>query len=143
MASAPIESERQRLRERADMEARMSLLDMLVQQCIKDSQEWFPEAANAMATDPVQRVRALVHHSLSLCGEAGELANLIKKVDRGSYDITNVVFTEDASEELVDAFIYVLNLAGILGVDLLRGYLKKRDKNVKRFSKNGRTGDVA
>lgn len=118
-------------------EAKMNLLDVLVRQCIKDSAEWFPEAANAMATDPTHRVRALVHHSLALAGEVGELANLVKKVDRGSTDITGIVFLNDAGEELVDVLIYVLNLAGILGVDLLQGYLKKRDKNVSRFAKNG------
>lgn len=120
-------------------EAKMNLLDVLVKQCIKDSADWFPEAANAMATDPTQRVRALVHHCLALSGEVGELANLVKKVDRGSVDLTGIVFLHDASEELVDVFIYVLNLAGILGVDLLQGYLKKRDKNVARFTKNGAT----
>jgi NTP pyrophosphatase (non-canonical NTP hydrolase) len=36
---------------------------------------------------------------------------------------------------LTDVFIYVLNLAGCLGVDLLAEYLKKRDKNVARFAK--------
>jgi len=122
----------------AEATVNMSLLDVLVKQCIRDSAEWFPEAANAATTDPKVLVRALAHHTLSLCGEAGELANLVKKVDRGTVDITNIVFQSDAREELTDVFIYVLNIAGILGMDLLQEYLRKRDKNVARFTKNGR-----
>lgn len=124
------------------LKVEMTLLDVLVKQCLKDSKDWFPGTANASSGQAGDIQRALIHHSLSLCGEAGELANLIKKVDRGQFDVTSIMFQNDAREELVDVFIYVLNLAGLLGMDLLKEYLKKRDKNSARFGKAHTNGAV-
>jgi NTP pyrophosphatase (non-canonical NTP hydrolase) len=123
----------------ASVRMELTLLDMLVKQCAKDSTEWFPEAADASATDPEARRRAVMHHTLALCGEAGEIANLVKKMDRGSYDIDSEVFQRSVKEEIADVFTYLLNLAGLFEMDLLRAYMSKRDKNVKRFGKPGKT----
>jgi|SRR5882724_2551730 len=122
------------------MRIQMNLLDVLAAQCAKDSKEWFPEAANAASTNPEELTRALIHHSLAMCGEVGEVANLVKKVDRGTVDITNIVFQNDIHEELTDVFIYLLNLVALLKIDLLKEYMKKRDKNVKRFSRTPQNG---
>jgi NTP pyrophosphatase (non-canonical NTP hydrolase) len=114
------------------MEIKMNLLDVLVRQCLKDSERWF-----GMTMDEPS-VRTLVHYSLSLCGEAGEFANIVKKVDRGSLDLNNAIVKHDLADELIDVLTYLLNIAGVLKVDLLKGYLAKRDKNELRFApKNG------
>jgi len=112
----------------------MTLLDMLIKQCQKDSKEWFPKAADTTSTNPEERRRAIVHHALALAGEAGEVADWVKKLDRGSYDITSEIFQRSVKEEIVDVFIYVLNLAGAFEMDLLKAYLTKREKNVQRFA---------
>jgi NTP pyrophosphatase (non-canonical NTP hydrolase) len=123
----------------ASVRVELTLLDILVKQCVKDSTEWFPEAADATATDLEARRRAGMHHALALCGEAGEVANWMKKMDRGSYDFDNEIFQHSIKEEIVDVFIYILNLAGLFEMDLLKAYVSKRDKNVKRFGKPGKT----
>jgi NTP pyrophosphatase (non-canonical NTP hydrolase) len=116
----------------SSMEIKMNLLDVLVRQCLKDSERWF-----GMTMDEPS-VRTLVHYSLSLCGEAGEFANIVKKVDRGSLDLNNAIVKHDLADELIDVLTYLLNIAGVLKVDLLKGYLAKRDKNELRFApKNG------
>jgi NTP pyrophosphatase (non-canonical NTP hydrolase) len=116
----------------SSMEIKMNLLDVLVRQCLKDSERWF-----GMTMDEPS-VRTLVHYSLSMCGEAGEFANIVKKVDRGSLDLNNAIVKHDLADELVDVLTYLLNIAGVLKVDLLKGYLAKRDKNELRFApKNG------
>lgn len=112
----------------------MDLLKVIAKQCGRDSQDWFPAVSSG---EPEAVRRAVIHHALSLAGEVGEVANLVKKMDRGSVDLTNIVFQEDLQEEITDVFIYLMNLVDILGMDLLKAYLAKRDKNVLRFSKNG------
>jgi NTP pyrophosphatase (non-canonical NTP hydrolase) len=70
---------------------------------------------------------------LGLTGEVGELANLIKKADRGSIDLNEAVWRHKAIMELTDVYIYVLNLAALLGVDLDKSYEQKRAENERRF----------
>lgn len=52
----------------------------------------------------------------AVCGELGELANLIKKVERG--DFTLNVAREDIANELADVVTYLDILAFRCGVDL-------------------------
>jgi heme oxygenase len=72
---------------------------------------------------------------LALSGEVGELNNVLKKVWRGSLplDEARAAITEEAT----DAFIYNMNIFGILGVDPKALYEIKRARNVRRFG-NGR-----
>lgn len=65
-----------------------------------------------VSTDPYDttHVRFL---ALALCGEAGELANLIKKSWRG-----DSIKTEDIAAELADVRIYLEHLSHALNVDL-------------------------
>jgi NTP pyrophosphatase (non-canonical NTP hydrolase) len=103
------------------------LLTQLRDQCMRDSHNWFP---GVMGKDKIEDLK---HHVLSLCGESGELANLVKKVDRGSLDFDAEVTQLDLADELTDVLIYVLNVAAILDVDLLQKYIAKRRRNIERF----------
>lgn len=109
-----------------------NLLQQLVRQCQRDSVRWFPTVSKDEAADG-NITRELVHHVLSLCGEAGELANKIKKLDRGTESLDDELFAFDVRDELTDTFIYLLNVAALLKMDLLKEYLRKRDFNEKRF----------
>lgn len=55
----------------------------------------------------------LNHMALSLCGEAGELANLVKKINMGK-----PVSTDRLADELGDVMWYAMALAVTIGVDM-------------------------
>lgn len=97
----------------------MTLVD-IIKQCLCDSEAWFPMQAG----EPPFLMLCLV-------GEVGEAANHLKKVERGSHEYRNI--REAYCEELVDVFIYLMNLVGIAGIDLVAAYKKKRNFNVQRF----------
>lgn len=91
-------------------------------QCREDSERWFPEIAHS-----------IVHHALGLGGETGEFLDWIKKLDRGSADLKDANTRFEVMMELTDVYIYVLNLAALLGVDLEKSYAHKRARNEQRF----------
>ncbi len=72
---------------------------------------------------PVEHRDRLRFMALALCGEAGELANLVKKDWRG--DIGGNERREKMKEELADVGNYVFMMAEALGVDLPAAMLKK------------------
>lgn len=94
----------------------------LSSQCLDDSKRWFPSAAPS-----------IVHHCLGLAGETGEFIDIVKKIDRGSIDSKDAAVKRNLAMELTDVFIYVLNLAGLMGIDLEKTYQLKRAENEKRF----------
>jgi NTP pyrophosphatase (non-canonical NTP hydrolase) len=104
-----------------------NMLVALAKQCASDSEVWFPSVSET-------KMQALVHHALSLCGETGELANIVKKCQRGSLDMKSELTSMDLAGEVADAFTYLLNIAAILEIDLLREYVRKRQFNDKRFN---------
>src|SRR5262245_13782234 len=69
----------------------------IVEQCQSDSRRWFPDTADDLG-----------FNVLALAGEVGELANLVKKVLRGSVDPSEVY--EDMETEAADVFIYICNV---------------------------------
>ncbi len=84
-----------------------------------NSERWFPTVH-----DPEQAVVPLaVHYALGLAGEAGEVANLIKKGLRRGLELSE----DGLADELADVFIYLLLLADEAGIDLLAAYEHKRD----------------
>lgn len=95
-------------------------LQELVDQCMRDTERWFPGVA-----------KSAIHHGLSLAGEAGEVCNLLKKVDRGSASLDEL--RDRIAEEGVDALIYLACLFAVLGVDPEEVYWKKRVQNEQRF----------
>jgi NTP pyrophosphatase (non-canonical NTP hydrolase) len=96
----------------------------LSMQAREDSKRWF---GDSMAHDD------LGHMVLALCGEAGELANLVKKLQRGSLDLRDASTRHKVMMETTDIFVYLLNVAGILGLDLERSNEYVRGLNEKRF----------
>jgi NTP pyrophosphatase (non-canonical NTP hydrolase) len=88
----------------------------------RDTQAWFPE----LQAD-------LGYLSLALCGEAGEFANIIKKVMRGSLDVNDKITRVEMAYELADVLIYLGMIANLLDIDLGRAYNYKRGINVGRF----------
>jgi len=94
-------------------------LEDFIRQMEEDSVQWFPNG------------RDLVTLTLGLCGEAGEVADLVKKMRRGSIDLTDA--TAQLHEELIDVFHYWCLLVSGLGVDVESIYRRKREINVDRF----------
>ena len=94
-------------------------LQQASKQCYEDTEKWFPHVNN------------LGFMALALCGEAGELANLVKKVERGSTDMEEA--EGDMVEEVTDVFTYLLNIAHLLGMNLEEEFNRKRSINEKRF----------
>lgn len=99
----------------------MSGLADLQAQATRNSMRWFPELHQR------DRWQQIVHQALGLTGEAGEVANLVKKLNRLDADTVMDALAfggEHAdqltalADELADVFTYTLNLATLLGVDL-------------------------
>jgi NTP pyrophosphatase (non-canonical NTP hydrolase) len=99
----------------------------LEKQALEDSERWFGDQMS------MHTMRGLVHHALAMSGEVGEVANIIKKIDRGSLDLNDATVRHELHMELVDVFVYLLNLAGLLGLDLEKGNTRKRSVNDARF----------
>lgn len=95
-------------------------LQEIVAQCQRDSVAWFPDTAFD-----------LPFTVLALCGEVGELANLVKKVERGTHDHRDL--HPKMVEEATDAFVYLCDVFAILGVDMEAAYHAKRAVNFGRF----------
>lgn len=98
----------------------MNDLPGLIKQCQRDTERWFPEVANDLS-----------HHVLSLAGETGELANLVKKIQRGSYTLDQL--KDELSKEAVDVLIYLCCIFGVLDIDVVQVYKEKRAFNERRF----------
>lgn len=74
---------------------------------------------------------------LELCGEAGELANLEKKLWKGK-DIPR----ERIEDETADVFIAILNYADIRGIDLAKVVAEKLRTIEKRRLEREARGEV-
>lgn len=98
-------------------------LQDLINECAEDSARWFPEVADD-----------LNFMGLAICGETGEMANLLKKVWRGSADMKETL--PEIEDELVDVLTYTLMIAGVLNMNLEEAYSRKRRFNELRFNKS-------
>lgn len=99
-------------------------LHFLMQQCKEDSEKWFPEA------------QSLTLQTLCLAGEVGEIANIVKKVERGTLRMEDAM--ETLPEEVVDVLIYLLNLMThdtFKDVKWMELWYAKRKYNEMRFAK--------
>lgn len=94
------------------------------QQSLDDTLRWFPFKA-----------KDLIHQSLALVGEAGEVANIVKKIDRGDSSLADKETFDALAEELIDVQVYLNNLYALLGINPDNVYAIKRRKNEKRFNK--------
>ena len=68
---------------------------------------------------------------VSLTGEVGETANIVKKIVRGDFKLGEK--KEELTEEITDVFIYLLKLSYQLNIDLEKAYIDKMKKNRERF----------
>lgn len=91
----------------------------------------FPAFARR-SPESAERVRDLAFLALSALGELGEVANHIKKVYRGDFELAAVL--PDLELEVADVFIYVIKICQQLGLDLEDAYLKKLAENRTRFA---------
>jgi NTP pyrophosphatase (non-canonical NTP hydrolase) len=94
-------------------------------QAKEDSNRWFPNTAGSIAFT-----------TLALCGEVGEVANIIKKIERGSHSFRDAKVRFDLEMEIADVFTYLVLLAGQLNVDLMELYKIKRVENERRFGEH-------
>ena len=70
---------------------------------------------------------------VSLTGEVGETANIVKKIARG--DCLLEEKKSELREEIADIFIYLLKMSYQLNIDLEKAYLEKMKKNQERFQR--------
>lgn len=104
-------------------------LRYIMETCFKDSERWFPDVFNDITMI-----------TLGITGEAGEVADELKKMIRGTRS------PEEGwpkyAMELVDVLIYVCCAAKILNLDLAEAFWEKRQFNEERFGKgNADSGD--
>jgi len=95
----------------------------MLDQMRDDSVRWFGDGMQNNLTVMV----------LGLIGEAGEVADLLKKIQRGSKTLDEA--KPLLAEELVDVFHYWLLLVGMLGINVNEVYAEKRAFNERRFGK--------
>lgn len=107
-----------------------SELYKLAQQCVGDSHRWF---GDTVFNNEENELREMIHHALSLAGESGEVANIVKKLDRGSLSLGDEATRTHLENEVTDVFVYLLNLAGLLDMDLEKTYKRVRFQNELRF----------
>jgi NTP pyrophosphatase (non-canonical NTP hydrolase) len=97
-----------------------------IEQCSSDSERWFPGTRDD-----------LPFMVLALAGEVGELANIVKKIERGTLSKKDAAVRRELAMEATDVFIYLMNVFKLLGVDPGKAYEQKRSINERRFG-NGK-----
>lgn len=97
----------------------MTTLRVTAAEMRANSERWFPQLHDGT-------IDLVVFYGVGLVGEAGEVANVIKKRMRGEP-------TDSIGEELADVFTYLVLLADELGVDLVREYKRKAVTNQVRW----------
>lgn len=110
---------------------------------IKKQKEFDKKHNWTLEKNNLENILELVNKDLvGLYGEIGEFSNLIKKInlemDGGNIDTANKLYLEyenKLSEELIDAFIYIIRIATHLDIDITSTYLKKLNYNKERFKK--------
>ena len=92
---------------------------------IDQSKTWFPEVWDRSLEERIS------YNTIGICGEAGEVANKIKKWMRQDDEAINNL--SQVPEEMADVLAYLLILAENLDCDLEQELLSKMEKNNKRF----------
>jgi hypothetical protein len=109
-----------------DIQGSEPTLGQLAKQSLLDSEKWFDDLENDC-------IYSIPYTVLALCGEAGELANIIKKIERGSLSWKDSGTKYDAVMESIDIFVYLLNFWALANVDPYKLHQTKRAINDKRF----------
>jgi len=79
------------------------------------------------------KLENIIYNSLCLAGEAGEQANIVKKMWRDGVSSEKM---NELKEELVDVVIFVCKLIEILGMDFDFEWEKKHKILYKRWEQN-------
>lgn len=103
-------------------------LGILANKIHEASAEWFPQIYKR------EDYEQIIHATLGVIGEAGELANVVKKANRSGWtdELNQWAITEAA-----DILIYVLLLFELLEADPFAAIEEKHAMNALRFSSNG------
>jgi NTP pyrophosphatase (non-canonical NTP hydrolase) len=80
-------------------------------ECWANSRRWFPELHERRWWEQ------MLHQTLGLAGEAGEVANKIKKADLRNQTYAKE-WVDDIGSELADVVTYAFNVASLLQIDL-------------------------
>jgi NTP pyrophosphatase (non-canonical NTP hydrolase) len=70
---------------------------------------------------------------MALCGEAGELIEHFQWLTPDESEAIMASKAAEVEDELADVFIYLVRLADVLGVDLMRVAHAKIERNESRF----------
>lgn len=100
-------------------------IEQMVKMCLDDSEKWFGDGHTA---------KSIPHHTLAMAGEVGEVANIVKKIERGSLNLGDANVRFQLMMELTDVFTYWLNLVGLVGMNPTQAFLHVRSENEKRFT---------
>ncbi len=76
-------------------------------------------------------IDALEHLLVCLMGELGEFSNIVKKIKRGDFNLSDK--NDELTDELSDIFIYLLKISNQMDIDLEKGFFDKLEKNKIRF----------
>jgi NTP pyrophosphatase (non-canonical NTP hydrolase) len=103
-----------------------TLLGKMARGALQDSERWFG--------DQQQVIYSVPYYALCLAGEVGEFCNVVKKIERGSLSLKDSKTRFKLAAELTDAFVYMLNIAALMNIDLGRSYEIIRAANQQRFT---------
>jgi NTP pyrophosphatase (non-canonical NTP hydrolase) len=98
----------------------MRSIEEYIKEMQDDSARWFPNGG-----------RDLVVLVLGLVGEAGEVADQLKKYLRDPVDWDGRL--DKMMVEIIDVFHYWCLLVGLLDIDVDEVYRKKREHNIQRY----------
>jgi NTP pyrophosphatase (non-canonical NTP hydrolase) len=96
---------------------------------------------NARTTAAYPKEHGLAYTALGLAGEAGEVANKIKKVIRDKDGVLDAQTTVNVADELGDVLWYVAQLATELNIDLGMVALENARKLESRKARGTIKGD--
>lgn len=109
----------------------MTLEDIIYIQEEFDSEHEGNFKWNGKITD--ENVELLEFLVVSITGEVGEVANIVKKIVRGDFTLGDK--KSEIQEELADIFIYLIKMAYQLDINLEKAYINKMKKNKNRFER--------
>ena len=103
--------------------------------------DMYQQVAKTTAIYP--REQAIIYPTLGLTGEAGEVANKVKKIIRDGTNKNNENLVQEISAEIVDCLWYISVLADDIGVklsDIANSNLEKLENRKKKGTIHG-SGD--
>jgi len=80
-----------------------------------------------------KNIEPLEHLIVCMLGEFGEFSNIVKKIKRGDFTLSEK--EKELKEEYIDIFIYMIKIANQLDINIEDEYISKMKKNEKRFKR--------